>query len=116
MDQLLTGRADEGLAEFLRYENVAWYQDGAVRILDRRKYPTETTYVSCTSVEEVRDAIHDMVTQSGGVKIAAFQALRLHAHQAGGLNSGEEIEGLRHAKMSYRPLVLLRNYNLIPLE
>ena len=73
------------------------YQDGAVRILDRRKYPTETTYVSCTSVEEVRDAIHDMVTQSGGVKIAAFQALRLHAHQAGGLNSGEEIEGLRHA-------------------
>ena len=26
------------------------------------------------------------------------------------------IEGLRHAKMSYRPLVLLRNYNLIPLE
>ena len=50
MDQLLTGRADEGLAEFLRYENVAWYQDGAVRILDRRKYPTETTYVSCTSV------------------------------------------------------------------
>ena len=84
MDQLLTGRADEGLAEFLRYENVAWYQDGAVRILDRRKYPTETTYVSCTSVEEVRDAIHDMVTQSGGVKIAAFQALRLHAHQAGG--------------------------------
>ena len=51
MDQLLTGRADEGLAEFLRYENVAWYQDGAVRILDRRKYPTETTYVSCTSVE-----------------------------------------------------------------
>ena len=97
MDQLLTGRADEGLAEFLRYENVAWYQDGAVRILDRRKYPTETTYVSCTSVEEVRDAIHDMVTQSGGVKIAAFQALRLHAHQAGGLNSGEEIEGLRHA-------------------
>lgn len=26
------------------------------------------------------------------------------------------IEGLRHAKMSYRPLFLLRNYNLIPLE
>ena len=26
------------------------------------------------------------------------------------------IEGLRHAKMSYRPLVLLRNCNLIPLE
>lgn len=26
------------------------------------------------------------------------------------------VEGLRHAKQSYQPIVLLRNYNLIPLE
>ena len=29
-------RADHDLAFMLRYENVAWYEDGAVRILDRR--------------------------------------------------------------------------------
>ena len=28
-------RADEGMGFLLRYENVAWYEDGAVRILDR---------------------------------------------------------------------------------
>lgn len=90
-------RADRGLAEFLRYENVAWYRDGAVHILDRRKYPMEKKFVACTTVEQVRDAIHDMVTQSGGVKIAAFQALRLFAHQRGGENSPEAIEALRGA-------------------
>ena len=32
-------RADKDLAFILRYENVAWYEDGKVRILDRRIYP-----------------------------------------------------------------------------
>ena len=41
-------RADEGMGFLLRYENVAWYEDGAVRILDRRIYPVKTEYVICT--------------------------------------------------------------------
>ncbi|MEG2404575.1 MAG: S-methyl-5-thioribose-1-phosphate isomerase, partial [Oscillospiraceae bacterium] len=32
-------RADAGLAFMLQYENVAWYENGKVRILDRRIYP-----------------------------------------------------------------------------
>ncbi|MFR7745594.1 MAG: hypothetical protein ACLU3I_22000 [Acutalibacteraceae bacterium] len=34
-------RADEGLAFMLQYENVAWYDAGEVRILDRRIYPAK---------------------------------------------------------------------------
>ena len=39
-------RADEGLAFLLRYENVAWYEDGKVRILDRRCYPHPIKFVT----------------------------------------------------------------------
>ena len=41
-------RADEGVGFLLRYENVAWYEDGAVQILDRRIYPIRVEYVTCT--------------------------------------------------------------------
>ena len=44
MDSL---RADHDLGFLLRFENVAWYTDGAVRILDRRVYPMETRFVTC---------------------------------------------------------------------
>ncbi|MGG1659039.1 s-methyl-5-thioribose-1-phosphate isomerase [Brevibacillus sp. NRS-1366] len=90
-------RADTGLAEFLRYENVAWFEDGVVKILDRRVFPTETRYVTCKTVEEVKNAIKDMVTQSGGVKLAAFQALRLQAHLIGGAKDATAIASLRKA-------------------
>ena len=33
-----TFRADEGLAFLLQYENVAWYDAGEVRILDRSRH------------------------------------------------------------------------------
>ena len=54
-------RADEGMGFLLRYENVAWYEDGAVRILDRRIYPVKTEYVICTKHEEVAKAIGEDV-------------------------------------------------------
>ena len=57
-------RNDEGLAFMLRYENVAWYEDGAVKILDRRIYPTRVEFVTCKTHQEVAQAIADMVTQS----------------------------------------------------
>ena len=74
-------RADEGMAFMLRYENVAWYEDGKVRILDRRIYPIETKFVTCETHEEVAQAIADMVTQSGGPYTAAAMGMALAAHE-----------------------------------
>ena len=39
-------RADKDLAFLLRYENVAWFEDGEVRILDRRTYPAKVEFVT----------------------------------------------------------------------
>lgn len=75
-------RPDDALAFILKYENVAWYDDGAVRILDRRIYPMETRYVVCRSYTEVAQAIADMVTQSGGPYVAAAMGMVLAAHEA----------------------------------
>jgi len=76
-------RPDEGLGFLMQYENVAWYEDGAVRILDRRIYPIRTKFVTCRSHEEVAQAIADMVTQSGG----------FHGHGAGLLRIGRNGPG-----------------------
>jgi methylthioribose-1-phosphate isomerase len=62
----------------------------AVRILDRRVFPFERSWVTCRSVEDVAKAIEDMVTQSlgplfaaaGGMVLAARSADRLPAAQA----------------------------------
>lgn len=83
-------RNDKDLAFMLRYENVAWYDQGSgtVRILDRRIYPAKTEYVVCRDYQEVIKAIRDMVTQSGGPYLAAAmgmaQAARVAAKEAKG--------------------------------
>ena len=74
-------RADHGLAFLLQFENVAWYQDGAVRILDRRVYPMETRFVICRTHGEVAQAIADMVTQSAGPYYAAAHGMTLAAYE-----------------------------------
>jgi methylthioribose-1-phosphate isomerase len=74
-------RADEGLAFLLRYENIAWYENGQVRILDRRIYPIRTEFVVCNTVQEVAQAIKDMVTQSAGPYLAAAMGMALAAHE-----------------------------------
>src|SRR4051795_465601 len=51
----------------------------AVRILDRRVFPFERTWVSCRSVEDVAKAIEDMVTQSLGPPFAAAGGMVLAA-------------------------------------
>ncbi|MBS5064913.1 MAG: S-methyl-5-thioribose-1-phosphate isomerase [Hungatella hathewayi] len=83
-------RADEEMGFLLRYENVAWYEDGAVRILDRRIYPIRTEFVVCRKHEEVAKAIADMVTQSGGPYTAAAMGMALAAYEAGE-KSGDEL-------------------------
>ncbi|HEY9088632.1 MAG TPA: S-methyl-5-thioribose-1-phosphate isomerase [Anaerolineaceae bacterium] len=66
----------------LRRENVARYENGAVIIGDRRKYPFEKAFVRCDDVEAVARAIEEMVTQGGGPGNAALYAMVLAARQA----------------------------------
>lgn len=74
-------RADKELAFMLQYENIAWFQDGKVRILDRRVYPREVKFVVCESVPEVAKALKDMVTQSAGPYTAAAAGMALAAFE-----------------------------------
>ena len=90
-------RMDEGLAFLLQYENVAWYQDGKVKILDRRVYPREIKFVICTNYLEVRQAIADMVTQSAGPYTAAGMGMALAAYQSKNLSKEEQIKFLEKA-------------------
>jgi len=90
-------RLDQGLAFMLQYENVAWYQDGVVKILDRRVYPGKIEYVVCKNYYEVAQAISDMVTQSGGPRMAALQAMVMTGYQVQDLPQSEAINKLNEA-------------------
>lgn len=76
----------------LRRENVARYEDGAVIIGDRRKYPFEKAFVRCADVESVARAIEDMVTQGGGPGNAALYAMVVAARQAAGQPAARQME------------------------
>jgi methylthioribose-1-phosphate isomerase len=56
----------------------------AVRILDRRVFPFERTWVTCRSYEDVAEAIEAMVTQSLGPLFAAAGGMVLAARDADG--------------------------------
>jgi len=58
----------------------------AVRILDRRVFPFERSWVTCRGVEDVAKAIEDMVTQSLGPPFAAAGGMVLAARAAGSLD------------------------------
>lgn len=90
-------RWDEGLAFMLRFENVAWYEDGMVRILDRRVYPREVKFVECRSHREVAQAITDMVTQSAGPYTAAGMGMALAAKECQHMSYKEQKVYLKNA-------------------
>jgi len=90
-------RADEGFGFLLRYENIAWYENGTVRILDRRIYPVEISSVECSRHEEVAQAIADMVTQSGGPYFAAAMGMALAAYEAKELSDSEYLPFMEKA-------------------
>ncbi len=90
-------RPDEGLGFLMQYENVAWYENGSVRILDRRIYPIRTEFVVCRRHEDVAQAIADMVTQSGGPYTAASMAMVLACYESEGLEQSERIPYLEQA-------------------
>ncbi len=74
-------RPDKDLAFMLQYENIAWYENGAVRILDRRCYPRTVSFVTCRTHRGVAQAIADMVTQSAGPYPAAAMGMALAAYE-----------------------------------
>ena len=90
-------RYDQDLAFILRYENVAWYENGKVRILDRRIYPTEIKFVECSTYKEVAKAISDMVTQSAGPYTAAGMGMALAGYEAREKSEKEQIDFLKTA-------------------
>jgi len=90
-------RVDEGLAFMLKYENVAWYENGKVRILDRRIYPIEVSFVTCSSHQEVAKAIKDMVTQSAGPYTAAGMGMALAAYECRNKSLDGQIKYLEDA-------------------
>ena len=73
----------------------------AVRILDRRVFPFERSWVTCHSYEDVAKAIEDMVTQSLGPLFAAMGGMVLAAR-------GGRLEVVREAA---RRLVATRPTN-----
>ena len=92
-----TFRADESLAFLLQYENVAWYDAGEVRILDRRVYPAKTEFVTCRTHGEVAQAIRDMVTQSAGPYTAAAMGMALAAYECREKTEAEQLAFLAAA-------------------
>ena len=90
-------RADKGLAFMLQYENVAWYDAGEVRILDRRVYPRKVEFVTCKTHQEVAQAITDMVTQSAGPYTAAAMGMALAAYECRNLSAQAQKEYLAKA-------------------
>ena len=90
-------RADQGLAFMLQYENVAWYDAGAVRILDRRVYPRRVEFVTCRTHVEVMQAIRDMVTQSAGPYTAAGMGMALAAWECREKPKAEQLAFLEQA-------------------
>lgn len=90
-------RADKDLAFMLQYENIAWFENGKVRILDRRIYPAKIEYVECTTYGEVAKAITDMVTQSAGPYTAAAMGMALAAYECRGKGEAEQLSYLQNA-------------------
>ena len=81
----------------LQYENIAWYEAGAVRILDRRVYPVEVNKVECRTHLEVAEAIRNMVTQSAGPYVAASMGMALAAYECRGKSEKEQLQHLEDA-------------------
>ena len=90
-------RQDKDLAFMLQYENIAWYENGEVKILDRRIYPAKVEFVTCKTHLEVTKAITDMVTQSAGPFTAAPMGMALAAWECRNLSAKEQMEYLKKA-------------------
>ena len=69
---------EEDLPLLIRRYGMSDWNDGSVRILDRRNLPHEESYLDCTSVEDVARAIEDMAIQGAfSISVAAGYGLAL---------------------------------------
>ena len=89
-------RKDYNMPFLLKYENVAWYEKGKVRILDRRVFP-ERKFAVCESYMEVKKAIADMVTQSAGPYTAVGMGMALAAYECRDKSQKQQLEFLEKA-------------------
>lgn len=87
-------RLDLNLPELLRFDHIAWFEDGVVRILDRRVYPMVHRYEICHSVGDVVNAIRNMVTQSGGPLLAVQMGMALAAYEVREQTSARQLAHL----------------------
>ena len=90
-------RQDKGMPFLLKYENVAWYEDGEVRILDRRVFPMQKKFVYCKDYHQIIKAIQDMVTQSAGPFTAVGMGMALAAYQCKDKSEQEQVTFLTKA-------------------
>lgn len=90
-------RQDYNLPFMLKYENIAWYENGVVKILDRRIYPEKVEYVICKTHYDVSKAIKEMVTQSAGPYTAVGMGMALAAYECKNLTKEEQKKYLNNA-------------------
>src|SRR5215469_10622879 len=75
----------------LMIKTLEWTEDG-VRFIDQRKLPTEETYVTCSSCEEVAEAIRNMTVRGApAIGVAAAMGVALGARDA----EGDHVSELR---------------------
>jgi len=64
------------------FKTLEW-TDAGVRFIDQTKLPTEETYVTCTTYEEVADAIRDMVVRGApAIGVAAAMGVALGVRES----------------------------------
>src|SRR5436305_20811 len=72
-------------------KTLEWTEDG-VRFIDQRKLPTEETYVTCTTYEEVAEAIRNMTVRGApAIGVAAAMGVALGTRDA----EGDHVSELR---------------------
>ena len=103
----MTDKTDEMLSPTLVRRSVL-IEDDAVRILDRRVFPFEVTWVTCRTYEDVARAIEEMVTQSSGPFFAAAGGMVLAARAAEQSAPPEQLAQLEQAA---RRLIATRKTN-----
>src|SRR6516162_2094666 len=66
------------------------WTDAGVRFIDQTKLPTEETYVTCKSYEEVADAITTMIVRGApAIGVAAGMGIALGVRDSKATNAGE---------------------------
>lgn len=72
---------DERLPTLLKKQNIARIEGDRLLIGDRRRYPWELSFVTCSSVGDIARAIGEMVTQGGGPLQVALTTMRFVARK-----------------------------------